>query len=209
MEQVLAIGARRRNDPTAVRGKVLDAAFCLFQSKGYNGTSMSDIAATAGVTSGAMHHHFPTKKILGLSAIRERVASAVEETWLMPLEQAPSAMQGVAGIFRRLARELDQQGAVRGCPVNNLALELAFADADFRAEIRQLFDRWRGALVAKLRSDASIPYRGDELESFATLLVASYSGAMAIAKAEQRGRALAQCADRLEAMLVPSRGVKE
>jgi AcrR family transcriptional regulator len=39
---------RRRNDPEGLRGRVLDAAFDLFQARGYNGTSMQDIWAAAG-----------------------------------------------------------------------------------------------------------------------------------------------------------------
>ena len=64
---------RRRNDPQALRGRVLDAAAALFQSNGYGATTTQQIAAAAAVTHGAMHHHFPTKKALGLAVVRERL----------------------------------------------------------------------------------------------------------------------------------------
>jgi AcrR family transcriptional regulator len=177
-----------------MRSRILDAAFDLFQTRGYNATSIHDIAASAGVTGGAFHHHFPTKKVLGLGVIRDRVAPAVQETWIEPVQSARTAREGVLGVMDNLAAQLDAQGSVRGCPVNNLSLELAFADAEYRSELRRLFDQWRGTIVDKLgeRSDAV---------ALATTIVAAYSGAMAIAKVEQRGEPLRLCAKELDKLL--------
>jgi AcrR family transcriptional regulator len=54
--------ASRQNDPVGLRRKVLDAAFSLFQARGYNGTSMQELMAATGLSGGALHHHFPSKK---------------------------------------------------------------------------------------------------------------------------------------------------
>lgn len=186
-------GSRRKNDPAAMRGRILDAAFELFQAQGYNASSVHEIAARAGVTGGAFHHHFPTKKALGLGVISERVAAAVDQTWLEPVRSARSAKQGILEVFDEIARELDAQGSVRGCPVSNLTLELAYADPDYRSELLRLFDLWRDTIAAKLG--------GADGASRATMVIASYSGAMAIAKVEQRGEALRQCAKGLRQLL--------
>ena len=190
--------ARRKNDPEATRERVLSAAYGLFHSQGYNGTSMLEIAAAGEVTSGALHHHFATKKALGLAVIREKLPDAVEEIWLAPVRAAPSAVDGVVGVLRHVARLVDAQGSVRGCPVNNLTLELAFADADFRAELRRLFDDWRAAIAEKFRADAK---PGRDPEELATLAIAAYSGAMAMAKVEQSGAPLDLCAQQLAVLL--------
>ena len=187
---------RRKNDPAGLRARVLDTAFTLFQSQGYNATGVQEVAAAAQVTGGALHHHFPTKKALGMEVIRERVAAAVKETWIEPVRSARTARDGILAVFSRLAEELDRNGAVRGCPVNNLTLELAFADPDFRSELRALFDDWRSAIADKI-STASEESAAD----LATMVVASYSGAMAIAKVEQRGEPLRLCAKELERLL--------
>lgn len=184
---------RRKNDPAAMRGRILDAAFDLFQEQGYNASSVHQIAAKAGVTGGAFHHHFPTKKALGLAVIAERVAAAVEETWLEPIKSAATAADGILHVLNGLARQLDAQGSVRGCPVNNLTLELAFADDAYRAALRQLFDRWRETIAGRLA--------GADADARATMVIASYSGAMAIAKVEQRGEPLRICAKELEPLL--------
>ena len=72
-----APGRTRFNDPEAMRRRVLDAAAEAFQSHGYHSTSTHDIMRAAGVTGGAFHHHFPSKKALAVAVIRERVAKAV------------------------------------------------------------------------------------------------------------------------------------
>ena len=191
-----AAAPKRKNDPAGLRARVLETAFSLFQAQGYNATSMQEITAAAGVTGGALHHHFATKKALGLSVIREQVAAAVDETWLEPVRAADNAKAGIVAVFDGLARELDRNGFVRGCPVNNLTLELAFADPEFRTELRALFDNWRETIAAKLgESGANDP------AALSTMVIASYSGAMAIAKVEQSGEPLRLCARELERLL--------
>lgn len=176
-----------------MRGRILDAAFNLFQEQGYNASSVHQIAARAAVTGGAFHHHFPTKKALGLAVIEEKVAVAVEDTWLAPVRSAPNAREGILAVLEEVAQQLDAQGSVRGCPVNNLTLELGFADEGYRAALRALFDRWRETIADKLG--------GGDAEARATMVVASYSGAMAIAKVEQRGEPLRVCAKELGRLL--------
>ena len=62
----------RTNNPASTRSRVLDAAVALFQLKGYTATSIQDVMHAADVTSGALHHHYRSKKDLGLAVIRER-----------------------------------------------------------------------------------------------------------------------------------------
>ena len=189
---------RRKNDPAGVRGRILDAAFELFQRQGYNATSVHEIAAAAGVTGGALHHHFPTKKAIGLEVIDERVTFALQKLWLEPVRSSPDPRGAVLQVFESLASELDRQGSVCGCPVNNLTLELAFGDPEFRARLRRLFEGWRETLCAKFGGDRYA-------RSLATLIIATYSGAMAFAKVEQSGEALKICAVQLGSFFQSSR----
>lgn len=184
---------RRKNDPAAMRSRILQTAYDLFQQQGFNATSVQEIAATAGVTGGALHHHFATKQALGLAVVRETVAAAVEETWLDPVRSAATAREGILKVFGALADELDGQGSVRGCPVNNLTIELAFANPEFRSELRRQFVSWRKTIADKLDTP--------DADALATMVIATYSGAMAMAKVEQRGEPLRLCAAQLGRLL--------
>ncbi len=46
------------------REQILDAALSLFLQQGYNGTSMRQIAAEAGIALGGIYNHFPNKEEL-------------------------------------------------------------------------------------------------------------------------------------------------
>lgn len=195
-----APGRRRVNNPEAMRERVLDAAYHCFVERGYHATATQDILAAAGVTSGALHHHFPTKKQLGLAVIGERVARAVEEAWIAPVERADLAIKGALAAMARIGRELKANGKVRGCPLNNLAMELAYADPEFRTAAQEIFGRWTAALAARLRADQKRGWRPElDPAAVANLLVAAYSGAMAMAKAEQSERPLTAARKLLEA----------
>ena len=195
----LPTARRRKNDPQAVRGRVLDAAAGLFQGNGYTATTTQQIAATAGVTHGAMHHHFPTKKALGLAVVRERVATTIQETWIDPMQKGETVLDAVAAVFDDIGAGLDRNRRVEGCPLNNLTLELALGDPDFRSEVRPVFDRWRAAIAERVRTDQRAgASAGLDPDGFATHVVAACSGAMAIGKATQSSEALRVIARQLD-----------
>jgi AcrR family transcriptional regulator len=194
----------RSNDPEAMRRRVLDVAMAAFQTRGYHSTSTHDIMREAGVTGGALHHHFPTKKALGLAVIRDRVAQAVEETWIEPIRTAPTATAGICKVFQQIAATIDARGTVLGCPLNNLALELSLADPEFQHAVQAVFERWQTVIAEKLRADqAAGALKKVDPEDLATFIVAAYSGAMAMAKAKQNSEPLATCAQQLAAFVQP------
>ncbi|CDX22112.1 Regulatory protein TetR [Mesorhizobium plurifarium] len=204
----MAMRKKRTNDPKGMRRRVLDVAEDSFQAHGYHASSLGDLMAAAGVTGGALHHHFPTKKALALAVIEERVAAAVRETWIEPVLAASSAREGVRAVFEAVAAELEQQGYVRGCPLNNLAHELSLADDEFRSALARIFANWRQAIADKIRADhLGGGEGGTDPERFAALVVATYSGAMSMAKTSQDAGVLRECLRGLESFEVsPSQG---
>jgi AcrR family transcriptional regulator len=176
-----------------MRARILDAAADLFQARGYHDASVQDVKRAAGVSSGAFHHHFDSKKALGLAVIEERVAGALRAAWLDPLESAPNVADGVAAAFDGVAGGLAAQSFVQGCPVNNLAVELAFSDSDFRAALQALFLDWQERIAARLRREGPV-FRDPTPEETAAAIVALYSGAMTMAKAGQSAAPLQQAA---------------
>ena len=194
--------ATRRNDPEGLRRRVLDAASSLFQARGYHATSMQDLMQATAVTGGALHHHFPTKKSLVLAVFEERVAPAVREAWIEPIRTSSSLGEGIALAFGRIADGIEARAAVTGCPLNNLALELALDDPAFRQAASAIFTEWQEAIVERLRDTEGGRGLSEAARAeAATFVVASYSGAMALAKTEQSARALRETANSLLAWL--------
>ncbi|MDW9540009.1 TetR family transcriptional regulator [Sinorhizobium meliloti] len=191
----------RRNDPRGTRERLIDTAYAAFVGNGYHATSMHDLKREAGVSGGALAHHFPTKKDLGLSVLRDRVTRAVEETWIAPLQAASGAREGILSIFGEIAVELEGRGSVTGCPLNNLSYDMARQDPDFRDEIELTFRRWRDAIARKIRDRQGALNEVDP-DAFAVLVVAAYSGAMAMARASQTAAPLKACASQLERIMI-------
>lgn len=197
-------GRIRTNDPAGLRKRVLDAAAASFQSHGYGGTSVHDIVAAAGVSGGALHHHFPTKRDIAQAVIAERVSAEVGRTWIAAVEEAPTAAAGIVAVFESVADSLDRKGSVSGCPLGNLALELSLADEALRRTIEDTYRAWRSAIAARLKRDAHAglaPAVSGDPDDLADAAVAMFTGAMAIAKAEQSAGALRACARQLRRIM--------
>ncbi|MFD2794898.1 TetR/AcrR family transcriptional regulator [Promicromonospora vindobonensis] len=72
---------RPRGRPGHDREAVLRTAIDLFTRRGFDATSISDLAAELGVTKSAVYHHFPSKEALLSAALDEALeglSSAVE-----------------------------------------------------------------------------------------------------------------------------------
>lgn len=192
----------RTNDPDGMRRRLIDVAYLAFTTRGYHATAMQDLRHDAGVSGGAFSHHFPTKKALGVAVLEQPVMHIVEQTWIEPVLTAATAAEGVAQVFAAIIAALQAQDSISGCPLNNLALELSSQDADMRASVDAVFKRWQQALSQRLRSDQKAGRLNTfDTDAIATLIIAAYSGAMAMAKSSQNTRPLEQCADQLAIIL--------
>jgi len=156
----------------------------------------------AGVTGGALHHHFPTKKAIALAVIGERVAAEIGDTWISRVRDGPSAAAGILDAFDSVIAALDEQGSVSGCPLGNLTLELSLADPDLRGALAGQYRCWRDAIVERIRRDpGALESFGADPQAFANVVISLFSGAMTIAKAEQDTLALKAAAAQLRAIM--------
>ncbi len=60
-------------DPDSARGKLLQMAAHLFRSKGYERTTVRDLASAVGIQSGSIFHHFKSKDEILRSVMEETV----------------------------------------------------------------------------------------------------------------------------------------
>jgi AcrR family transcriptional regulator len=73
---------KRAAQGRATRGQLIEVATRLFADRGYEGTSIEAVLAAAGVSRGALYHHFEGKEALFtavLLAISDRVTAEVTE----------------------------------------------------------------------------------------------------------------------------------
>ena len=71
MQQLVASG--QVTDPESARGKLLQTAAHLFRSKGYERTTVRDLAGAVGIQSGSIFHHFKSKDEILRSVMEETI----------------------------------------------------------------------------------------------------------------------------------------
>ena len=173
------VPTRKPRDADATRQRILGAAFLQFYHNGFQGGSINDIIAAAGITKGALFHHFATKQALGYAVVDELIAPLLTQRWLAPLHGTTDPIADLQRSFRKYVKEDIESGSwVHGCPLNNLAQEMSPLDEGFRSRIDTLYTLWRKEFAAALaqgiengsvRKDASP-------KSVASMLVAGQMG---------------------------------
>ncbi|OEC36589.1 TetR family transcriptional regulator [Pseudomonas sp. 21C1] len=71
MQELVARG--QITDPDSARGKLLQTAAHLFRSKGYERTTVRDLAGAVGIQSGSIFHHFKSKDEILRSVMEETI----------------------------------------------------------------------------------------------------------------------------------------
>jgi AcrR family transcriptional regulator len=136
----------QRLDPATRRDQILDAANELFAERGYDDVTIEDMAKTAGVARGLVHHYFGGRKEVYL-ALLERLG-AVREERLPP----PVGRSARARVENSVSRWLDWTGANRGIYLGTIAPGEDIADPDVRRVVADLVQR-AVALVAAFHAD--------------------------------------------------------
>ena len=87
---------RTRAEMEETRAALLAAARRVFSEQGYAETSMDDLTAQAGLTRGALYHHFGDKKGL-LAAVVEQIDSEMDARLQAISDNAENAWEGFHG----------------------------------------------------------------------------------------------------------------
>ena len=175
---------RRGRDPDVTRDKLLKAAFEEIYRRGFQAASLDTILAKAGVTKGALYHHFPDKASLGYAVVDEVVKGLLLERWGVAEPPTGDPVTALQRILRGRAASLTTREVELGCPLNNLAQEMSPLDQRFRRGVNATFDIWRDAVAKDLeRGQAEGTVRKDmDARQVAGFVVASIEGSFGLAK---------------------------
>jgi AcrR family transcriptional regulator len=177
-------------DPDATRSGLLRAAFQQVHRSGFQGTDLDSILRTAGVTKGALYHHFANKDALGYALVDEFLTELTRDKWLAPLAEAADPIEALARIVQ--SSSVKPKDVANGCPVNNLAQEMSPLDEGFRRRLARVFDGWRRGVADALRAGQERGLVRADLDPAETALffIAAYEGYISLAKNAQDARVL-------------------
>jgi AcrR family transcriptional regulator len=175
----------RLRNPERTRERLLQAASREIYRTGFQSASLDTILSSAGLTKGALYHHFENKEALGYAVVEEVISRTVRRTWVQPLRSVKDPIDALIGIVRDIpVRPEDVCG---GCELNNRAQEMSPLDAGFRKRLEIIFDAWREAAASVLRQGQlhGSVRRDVEPTDAAGLLIAMVEGYGALAKNAQ------------------------
>ena len=98
MTEPQAAEGKRAAQGRATRGQLIEVATRLFAEHGYEGTSIEAVLSAAGVSRGALYHHFPGKE-----ALFEAVVVAVSDQVTVDLAAAVSGRTDPVDVMRTAA----------------------------------------------------------------------------------------------------------
>jgi TetR/AcrR family transcriptional regulator, transcriptional repressor for nem operon len=185
-------------NPDLTRQVILDAAIRVIHKTGFGATSLTAILKETKLTRGALYHHFPNKKALGLAVV-ESIRRGLAQWWLVPLEETDDPIEAFKGVLAGVPARLGIEDILLGCPLNNLAQEMSAVDEDFRREIGRVYTTWcdgftkafeRGKQAGTVAADVSPA-------ATAAFLVASLTGTRGLAKSTSNCAVLGFCSDSL------------
>ena len=75
----------RRRQPDRTRARLVEVGFEEIYRHGFQSAGLDTIVERAGVTKGALYHHFPSKLELGYAVLDEVIGGFTDERWLKPI----------------------------------------------------------------------------------------------------------------------------
>ena len=188
-------GKTRSETMEETRNRLLQSARRSFGADGYAATVMDELTAAAGVTRGALYHHFGDKKGL-LLAVAQALDAEIEAGLARAEREAADPWQGFKRRCRAYLQAVTQPEAQR--------ILLRDAPAALGAEYVQAGQRQCvGAIAERLRAlmDAGLIRPADPQALARLINGALVEGACWASGAEQPAAALAQTLDALEILL--------
>lgn len=180
---------------SVTRQIILQAAFEEIYARGFQAASLSKILSTTGVTKGALYHYFPNKLTLGYAVVEEVLAHRIFEQWVEPLSSSNNPIAAMKQIMFEAGQGITDEDIQFGCPLNNLAQEMAPVDEGFRDRIEKIYELWRDGIeeAFKKGQEKGFVKKHVKVNSIATMVIASLEGCMGLAKNAQSKKLLFQC----------------
>jgi TetR/AcrR family transcriptional repressor of nem operon len=183
MELDVTKGEQTRND-------IVRKSAPLFNQKGYEGTSLSDLMAATGLQKGGIYRHFSSKE--------ELATEAFDYSWGKAVNGRLDGVAEVPGCVNRLKKMIDNFVELRaglvpgGCPLMNTAVEADDGNPALRARARKALQNWTARLSKITLEGIKKQEVNDGVDplKLSQLIIGSLEGALLISRLQKNDEPL-------------------
>jgi len=182
------------------RQRIVAQAAGLFNRRGYDGASMSELMEATGLEKGGIYRHFSSKE--------ELAAEAFDYAWQHALDVRMRNLDSVANKVDALKLFITNFVELHppipgGCPLLNTAIDADDGNLVLRQRARKALRGWHKGL-AQLVTDGirrKEMKRGTDPQQMATAIISSLEGALMMSRLEGNKKALCEVKSYLETYL--------
>lgn len=185
------------------RRRIVERAAPVFNTKGYWGSSMSDLVRETGLEKGGIYNHFSGKEELALAAF-DHAAGIMRERFRVAVEGGEGALGKLFAVVDVLAGLVEDPPVAGGCPVLNTAVEADDAHPVFKERAREAATDWLRLVGSIVKEGVrSGELRGDtDPRETASVVVATLEGALMLSKLHDDGTHMQRAVDHVKAHLL-------
>lgn len=169
------------------RARLIAEGARLIHKKGYNHTGVLEILQASGVAKGSFYFYFQTKEEFGLAVVvyfSEFMVARMERH----LSDASLTHIGrLKRFFDEMMNYFGHEGCSCGCPIGNLAQELADLNDTFRKTLKDVLDTMQGKIAGCLEAAQDAHEIASDLNPHeaASFILNSWEGALTRMKTEK------------------------
>ena len=183
------------------REKILEIARELFNAKGFNATTISDLVAATGMQKGSLYFHFSGKDDIAREVLNEATSKFM--TFLDNALGGDNPGASIDHFFRCALNKHLATGFVGGCIFGNTALEMSDSDPNFAGTIDKVFDEWTGRVAAAVAGAQERRQIRTDIgsEALAKHIIATIEGGIMMSRLKKDERPMRECLETLRITL--------
>ncbi|HWY42032.1 MAG TPA: TetR/AcrR family transcriptional regulator [Candidatus Sulfotelmatobacter sp.] len=183
------------------RREIIRKAAPIFNQRGYEGASLSDLMRATGLEKGGIYRHFESKQQLAAEAF-DYAWNAAVALRLAGTEEIGNSVDRLKQIVRNF-REKREGLVPGGCPLLNTAIDSDDGNPALRAKAKRALRSWLdrlGAIIIAGQQRGEVN-RNVDAEELANLIVGTLEGSLMLRRLQKKDEPLALACRHLEEYL--------
>ena len=171
--------------------RILSEGARIIHQKGFNNTGIQEILDAADVPKGSFYFYFRNKDDFGLQLV-DFYLELINSAAISQMSSEGNPIERLHNFFRYMREVAEQNEFKGGCPIGNLAQEMADQKETFRIKVNEAFGRISESIAVCLEEAVNLKQLNSSLNprETADFILNSWEGALLRMKAENSVRPL-------------------